>query len=181
MIYHVVSPLYFHFHRPPFNIVLLSSRHMPIPLQPPFMDFLCCDSNHFSFVILSFITLSSFRTSIVSFSFLRPPISFHVPSSMPLSLPHTPVRSYHCCVNFLSIFTFIFLSHSTPYTVFHLSHILCTLLVISTSSSPSFGNVDPRYVNDSLYCFFLQIDLCVLKFIAPHTCSLFLLCFSPRS
>ena len=32
-------PLHFHFHRPPSYIVLLSSRHMPIPLQPHFLDF----------------------------------------------------------------------------------------------------------------------------------------------
>ena len=34
------SPLYFNFHRPPSNAVFLHSHHMPIPLQPPFLDFL---------------------------------------------------------------------------------------------------------------------------------------------
>ena len=34
------SPLYFHFHRPPFFVVLLPSHHMPILLQPPFQDFI---------------------------------------------------------------------------------------------------------------------------------------------
>ena len=34
------STLYFDFHRPPSYVVLLSSRHMPIPLQPPFLDFI---------------------------------------------------------------------------------------------------------------------------------------------
>ena len=32
------SPLYFHFHRPPSYV--LSSYHMPMSLQPPFLDFI---------------------------------------------------------------------------------------------------------------------------------------------
>ena len=34
-----LSPV-FNFHRPPSYIVLISSHHMPIPLHPPFLDFL---------------------------------------------------------------------------------------------------------------------------------------------
>ena len=34
------SPLYIHFHRPPSYVVLLSLHHLPIPHQPPFLDFL---------------------------------------------------------------------------------------------------------------------------------------------
>ena len=50
----------------------------PIPLQPPLLDFLC-DFLHFRRpLILSFLILSSLviPTSIVAFSFLRPPIYF---------------------------------------------------------------------------------------------------------
>ena len=41
------SPLYFLFNRPPSYIVLLSSHHIPMPLQvqPPFLGFLCDLSN----------------------------------------------------------------------------------------------------------------------------------------
>ena len=38
----LLSPMYFHFHRPPSYVVLLSSHHMLIPIQPPFLDFLLC-------------------------------------------------------------------------------------------------------------------------------------------
>ena len=41
-------PLYFHCHCPSSSVVLLSSHHMPIALQPPFLDFLC-DNLHRSF------------------------------------------------------------------------------------------------------------------------------------
>ena len=49
------SPLYFHFHHPPSDAVLLSSHHMPIPPQPPFLDFLC-DFPHFRCPSYSFIS-----------------------------------------------------------------------------------------------------------------------------
>ena len=54
------SPVYFHFHRPPSHVVFLSCHHMPIPLQPLFLDFLC-DFHHFrcpsySFISFSFVT-----------------------------------------------------------------------------------------------------------------------------
>ena len=35
------SPLYFHYHRPPSYVVFLPSHHMPMPLQPPLLYFLC--------------------------------------------------------------------------------------------------------------------------------------------
>ena len=49
------SPLYFHYHRPPSYVVLLSSHHMPIPLQPSFLYFLC-DFPNFSCPSYSFIS-----------------------------------------------------------------------------------------------------------------------------
>ena len=48
------SPLYFHYHRPPSYIVFLSSHHMPIPLQPSFLYYLC-DFPHFHCPSYSFI------------------------------------------------------------------------------------------------------------------------------
>ena len=47
-------PRSFYFHRPPSYVVLLSSRHMPIPLQPSFLDVLC-DFSHFRCPPYSFI------------------------------------------------------------------------------------------------------------------------------
>ena len=38
-----------------------------------------------------FMTGTTVPTSVVAFSFLRPPISFHVPPSTPMSLPRTPL------------------------------------------------------------------------------------------
>ena len=85
------SPLVFHYHRPPSYIVLLSSHHMPIPFQPPFLDFLC-KFPHFCCPAHSFISylvqLRNFahQWTILAFAFLRPPIYFPVPSSMPTFL-----------------------------------------------------------------------------------------------
>ena len=45
--------MYFHFHRSPPYVVLLSSHHMPIPLQPPFLD---CYFPHFRCPPYSFIS-----------------------------------------------------------------------------------------------------------------------------
>ena len=50
------SLLYFHSHHPPSYVVLLSSHHMPIPLHPHFLDFLCCDFPHFRCPPYSFIS-----------------------------------------------------------------------------------------------------------------------------
>ena len=49
------SPLYFNFHRPPSYLMLLSSQHMPILLQPPFLNFLC-DFPNFRCLPYSFIS-----------------------------------------------------------------------------------------------------------------------------
>ena len=49
------SPLYFHYHRPPSYVVFLSSHHMPIPLQPSFLYFLCAFP-HFRCPSYSFIS-----------------------------------------------------------------------------------------------------------------------------
>ena len=51
-----------HFHRPPSYVVLLSSHHMPIPLQPPFLDILCNFPHFRCPLILSFLILSSVVT-----------------------------------------------------------------------------------------------------------------------
>ena len=56
------SPLYFHFHRPPSYVVFLSSHHMRIPLQPPFLDFSCNFPHSRCPLIISFLILSSFVT-----------------------------------------------------------------------------------------------------------------------
>ena len=79
---------------------------MSIPLQHPFLDFLC----HFpnlrcpSYVFICYLVQlrNSICTSIVAFSFLRPPINFPVPSSMPLSLSRTPlpVLPLSCNISF---------------------------------------------------------------------------------
>ena len=64
------SPLYFHYHRPPPYAVFLSSHHMPIPLLPSFLYFLC-DFPHFRWpLILSFLILSSFVTRHIHCSIL---------------------------------------------------------------------------------------------------------------
>ena len=60
------SPLYFHFHRHPSYVVLLSSHHMPIPLQPSFLDFLCDFPQYRCPIILSFLILSSLTSSLSS-------------------------------------------------------------------------------------------------------------------
>ena len=49
------SPVSLHFHRPPSYLVFLSSHHMPISLQPPFLNFLC-DFPHFRCPSYSFIS-----------------------------------------------------------------------------------------------------------------------------
>ena len=49
------SPLYLHYHHPPSYVVFLSSHHMPIPLQPPFLYNLC-DFPHFRCPSYSFIS-----------------------------------------------------------------------------------------------------------------------------
>ena len=49
------SPLYFHLHCISSYVMFLSSHHKPIPLQPPFLDFLC-DFPHFRFPSFSFIS-----------------------------------------------------------------------------------------------------------------------------
>ena len=66
----IPSPLYFHYHRPPSYAVFLSSHHMPIPLQPCFLYFLC-DFPHFRCpLILSFLISYSFVTPHIHRSIL---------------------------------------------------------------------------------------------------------------
>ena len=74
---------------------------------------------------------------------------------MSVSLPHTVVPVLP--LSFPTIFTFIFLSHNTPDTLFQFFHPLCTLWLTSASSSPSSTNDCPR--------------------LFLHTCSLYLILF----
>ena len=53
------SPLYSHYHCPNSYVVFLSSHHMPVPLQPSFLDSIC-DFPHFHCLFLSFLILSRF-------------------------------------------------------------------------------------------------------------------------
>ena len=99
--------LYFHFHRPPSYAVLLSSHHMPIPLQPLFLDFRC-DFPHFpSFfhLLSSFVTPHihrSIRISAISNFFSCAFFDAHVSaSSLPMSLPRTVPVTY------FTLFTYI--------------------------------------------------------------------------
>ena len=64
------SPLYFHYHRSPSYVVFLSSHHMPIPLKPSFLYFLCvfphfCGPSHFSSLILSSVVTLHIHRSIL--------------------------------------------------------------------------------------------------------------------
>ena len=64
------SPLYFRFHSFPSYAVFLSSHYMSIPLQPPFLDFLCDFPTFVVLLILSFLILSSFVTPHIHRSIL---------------------------------------------------------------------------------------------------------------
>ena len=65
-------PLYFHFHRPSSYVMLLSSQHMPIPPQPPFLDVICgfphfrCLPYSFISILSSFITPHTHRSILIS-------------------------------------------------------------------------------------------------------------------
>ena len=139
------SPLYFHIHRPPSYVVVLSSHHMLIPLQPPFPDFLwdlphfCCPPDSF----VSYPVNIVLRTSIVAFAFLRPPIYFPVPSSTPMSLPRTSVPVLPLSRTRPLDLHVHFLSHNPTYTLFQFFQMLCTLWLTSASSSSLSANIDP--------------------------------------
>ena len=131
------SPLYFHFRRHPSYVVFLSSHHMPIPLQPPFLYFLC-DFPTFvvplslSFDILSiFVSLHIHRSILISAT----SIFFLCLLQRPCLCPVHQCWYYHCMYTFLLIYTFIFLSHNTRDTLFQFFQPLCTLLVTSPSSA----------------------------------------------
>ena len=141
------SPLYFHFHRTPSYVVFLSSHHMPLSLQPPFLDGLC-DFLHLRYPPYSFIYYHvqlrncaySYRSFLISASsnfFSCALFNAHI---FIMSLPRTTFSIYHCVVRTppLDLHTCIFLSFFQP---------LCTLWVTSASSSPSSANVDPMHMN----------------------------------
>ena len=94
--------MYFHYHRPPSDAVFLSSHHMPIPLQPSFLDFLC-DFPHFRCPSYSLISdLTSFVTPHIHRSI---PISatsnlfFQCLLQRPCLCPVYQCWSYHCSVH----------------------------------------------------------------------------------
>ena len=83
------SPLYFHSHRPSSNTVILCSHLMPITFHPPFLNFLL----DFPYFRCNFLSRPALQLSIpMVAAFLRPPISFPVPSSLPTSLPCSSER-----------------------------------------------------------------------------------------
>ena len=160
---------------------------MPIPLQPPFLYF-PCDFFHFRCPSYSFISdlvlLRNSATSIVAFSFLRPPFYFPVPTS---TLMHVP-RSTSVLV--LPLFCNLPIDLHVHSHVAQLSrHSLPVLppalrsVGASASSSPSSANVDPMYVN-----VFTSFTVSPCKRISASWCSLhpkysvFLIrIFNPRS
>ena len=124
------SPLYFHFHCFPSYVVFLSSHHMPIPLQPPFLDFLCDSPTFVVALILSFLLLYSLVTPHIHRSILISATSnfiscaffnAHV-SALYISAGLTTVL-----YTFPLIFRFILLSHNTPDTLFQFFNPLYTL------------------------------------------------------
>ena len=148
--------------------MLLFSHHMPIPLQPASLPFLCA-SPHFigptCYLIAYFV---QFR--------LRPQIIyFRVPSSLSISLPPYTSAGLTAvlCISPL-VFTFIFLSHNTPATLYQFFHPLCTLWVTSGPRYPSSATIDPTFVNifTLLLSLSMHMYLRVLKFTAPQVFSL---------
>ena len=72
------SLLYFHYHCPPSYVVFLFSHHMPVPLQPSFLYFICdfphfrCPSYSFiSFIHASRVTVGKRGTSHLLLVFVR--------------------------------------------------------------------------------------------------------------
>ena len=171
------SPLYFNFHRPPSYVVFLSYHHMPIPLQPTFLDFLC-DFPHFrcpSYYFISYL-VQSCNSAHPSFSFLRPPIYVNVPSSTPMYLPRTPVPVIPLsCTPSASIDLHV---HSPVR-----QHSIHSLLVLPPTLHSvgdfrvQFSILRQRRYHvceclHSLYCLSLWMDICVLMFTAPQLFSL---------
>ena len=105
-------PLYFQSHHHPSCALLLSSHHMPLPLQSPFLDILC-DFSHLRFPSYCFIY-------------------FPVPSSMPMCW------SYHCPVHLsLDLHVHFPVAQHSRHSLYLFVHPLCSLWVTSASSSPS--------------------------------------------
>ena len=88
-----------------------------LPVPPPLLKFLCDFFNYrrlpYSCIAYSCIAYSCYScrafylcTSIVAFEFLRPPISFPVPSSMHLPRTPVPVLPLSCAASH-RIFTFV--------------------------------------------------------------------------
>ena len=146
------SPLYLHFHRPPSYVVFLSSHHIPIPLQPSFMDFLCDSPTFVVPLLLSFLILSSFVTPHIHRRILISATSntfiFLCLLQRPCICPVHQCCSYHCSVHLpIDLHVNFPVAQYTPDTLFPFFHPICTLWVTSASSYPSSANVDTRYVN----------------------------------
>ena len=114
-------PSPFHFHRPPSYVELLSSHHMPIPLQPtfPFFAFppIFAVLLILSFLIIlsSFVTLHIHRSILISATSNFSPCAFF---NAHVSAPYTSAGITTVLYTFPLICTFILLSHNTPDTLF---------------------------------------------------------------
>ena len=131
------SPLYFNFHRPPSHVLFLSSHHMPIPLQPYFLNFLSDFPTFVVPLILSFLILSSCVTPhihricsiVISATSNLFPCAFF--NAACLCHVHR-CRSYHCPVHLpLDLHVHFSVWYNTPYTLIQFLYPLCTLCVTS--------------------------------------------------
>ena len=137
------SPLQFHFHSSPSYVILLSSHHILIPAQSPFLDLFYYFRRFLCPLILQLFYRIQLRNSAHSSShsrfwerqFIFLCINPHV------SAPYTSAGLTTVLCTFLLMFTFIFLSHNTPDTLFQFFHPICPMWVTSASSSPSSANV----------------------------------------
>ena len=130
--------MYFHYHRPPSYVVFLSSHHMPIPLQPSFLYFMC-DFPHFRCHSYSYI-------SDLQRTCLCPVLqcwSYHCSVHLPLDLYlHSPVAQ-----------------HS-----WHSLQVLPPVLHSVGDFRIQFSaNVDPRYVN--VFTLFTKLATLVMNWI----------------
>ena len=134
------SPLFLHFLRPSSCILFLSSHHMPIPLQPSLLDFLC-DFPHFRCPSYSFISnLVQLRNSTYPYrSILIYATSnfFPVPSSTPMSLPSTSVMGLPLFCTPSPWYSRSFSCRTTLQILSSRSYIRSALWVTSASGSPS--------------------------------------------
>ena len=123
-------------------------RIMLMPLQPPFQ----LRFPHFRSPLYSFISyLVHFVTPHIHPSIRNSATSDFI--SCAFFNAHVSVSCTTVLYTFAFIVTFMFLSRNTlTNTLFQFFHPLCTLLVTSASSYPSFANVEVCECLYSLYC-----------------------------